>query len=209
MRIPRSSLALAVLLVWRLLTSDALAQTSRESRGYAGAKVGANHEEAEDGLRGTSVAGGAVVGFSLSRDWTLDVEVWVPKFLRDENGSPKHRDVLVSASAVRFFTDGAIRPFVLAGLSLAFTEDRLTTCIADRVPFGQTGPAVPTIVDCSQPDVRERVDERFRSQSVYGLGGAGLEIRVAPRVRISPDVRFDVAVTSFIVRPSVAVSITF
>ena len=189
----------------------AAAQPAPDRRGWLGVKAGINYEQAEDGLTGTTGAGGVAGGLSFGRTWTAEVELWMPRSLRDDAGEPKHRDVLFSVSIVRSFGASRLRPYALAGLSTARTEDHLTTCVADRVPPPPLGipDAVPTIVDCSEPDVRERRRERFTSTSGYLLAGAGAEVPLGRRLFLTPEVRVHFAVTSIILRPSVGLMLVF
>jgi len=186
-------------------------QATAEGRRSVGIKVGANHEQAEDGLRGTASAGGISVGFPINRSWSGEVELWVPAFIRNANGDPRHRDIQASFSMVRYFGAGRVRPYLLAGASIARTDERFTTCIADRVPLSSPGSglATPTIVACSESDVRERRHERFGSTPAYVLGGAGFEVALGPRLRLATEIRVHAAPTSVIVRPSAAVLVLF
>jgi hypothetical protein len=189
----------------------AAAQTPAERRGYVGFKAGINHEQAEDGLIGTSPAAGIAAGVSLSPAWSGEVEVWIPGYLRDVAGDPEHRDIQFSVSAVRAFHAGGSRPFLVAGISRARTETYLTTCIADRVPPAPLGitHAVPAAVDCSEPDVRERFRQRFNTASGYFLLGAGVEITLGRRLRLVPELRVHLAATSIVVRPAVGIVVGF
>lgn len=181
--------------------SVAGAQTVSDRRGYVAVKAGANHESAEDGLNATTGGGGVAVGFTFRGSWAVEAEIWVPGPIRDAAGDPEHRDIPVSASMIRFFRAGPSRPYLLAGLTTARTETHVTTCIADR--------GTPTIVSCEEPDVRERHRERFTSLSGYLLVGGGIEVPLGRRVRLAPEVRAHLAVTSVILRPAVAVIVNF
>jgi hypothetical protein len=189
--------------------AGASAQSAGEHSAFVGVKGGFNRENAEDGLRGGSGAGGISAGLAVTPDWTVDFELWIPAALRNGRFGSTHRDMLAGASAMRFFGRHDVRPFLLAGLSLARTEDRFTTCIADRVPFGRAGPAVPATVDCAEPDVRERRGERYTSASIFGLIGAGIDVAAGPRLRIRPEVRVNHIPTSLIVRPAVGLVVLF
>jgi hypothetical protein len=202
-------------LVATLLTlatcTNAAAQTTRDSRGFVGIRAGLNHEQAEDGQRGTTGAGGLLAGFRFGRDWAAEAELWVPPFIHDSAGESKHRDILVSVSIVRTFGAHGVRPYLVAGLSVARTENRFTTCIADRVPPPPVGmtQTVPTIVDCSESDVRERRRQHFTGTTEYVVGGAGLEVPLWRRLRLTPEVRVHVAPTSAIVRSAVGLMVDF
>ena len=102
---------------------------------------------------------------------------------------------------MRAFRAGGPQPYVLAGISSARTETYLTACIADR--------GVPTVVGCEEPDVRERHRERFPSGSAYVHAGAGVDVPLAGRLHLAPDVRVHLAATSIIVRPAVGVVLDF
>jgi hypothetical protein len=189
-----------------LLAGPAAAQGP--DRGYAGVKGGVNAERAEDDLRGSSFGAGVVAGIFLTPGWTLDGEFWRPGAIRTRPEDGRHRDTLVSVSARRSFGAGAVRPHLLAGVSIARTEDQLTTCIARRQSSVDPVP-VNFLVPCGEPDVSERREERFASTSLLPLVGAGVEIAIGRRLLLVPDVRVQTWVTSVIVRPAVAVAMKF
>jgi len=189
--------------------STAAAQTAPDSHGFVGVKGGMNYEQAEDALAGTAVAGGLFGGFRLGREWAVEVELWVPASIRDSAGGPTHRDILLSFSAVRMLGADGARPYLVAGLSLANTQNEFTTCLADRSPAPSPGPPVPAIVDCSEPDVRERRREHFNGTATYVVGGVGLDLPLWRRLRLVPEIRVHVAFTSVIVRPAVGVMVNF
>jgi hypothetical protein len=57
--------------------------------------------------------------------------------------------------------------------------------------------------------VVERREERFDGTSLVPMVGAGVEIALTERVRLVPDVRVQVGITSVIVRPAIAVAFVF
>jgi hypothetical protein len=189
--------------------SSAAAQTAPDSQGFVGVKAGMNYEQAEDALAGTAAAGGLFGGIRFGRQWAVEVELWVPASIRDSAGDPTHRDILVSVSAVRMLGAEGARPYLVAGLSLARTQNEFTACLADRSPAPSSGVPVPTIVDCSEPDVRERRREHFNGTATYVVGGLGLEVPLWRRLRLVPEIRVHVAFTSVIVRPAVGVTFNF
>lgn len=191
--------------------SIARAQTAPDTRGYVGFKGGVNHEQAEDGLVGTSGAGGIAAAIAFGRDWFGEVELWLPAYFRDSAGNPEHRDIPLSVSVIHSFRAGRSTPYVVAGISAARTETFLTTCIADRIPpppLGITQP-VPTVVACSEPDIRERHRERFNTSSGYLVLGSGVGVPLGHRLRLAPEVRVHLAATSVIVRPAVGFIVLF
>ena len=190
-----------------LLLSPALA-ASQETTWAAALKGGATIENSEDGLTGTVPALGVAVSRAFTPRWHGEIEFWLPGYLKDAAGAPKHRDVLFSGSTIRVLRDGAIQPFVIAGISLSRTEDRFTFCAADRVPPGGGAP-VRAFVDCADPDVIERRDERHTGTDLYLLGGAGVTIAAGRRVRLVADVRLALAPTSVLVRPGVGLALGF
>jgi hypothetical protein len=191
------------------LCSSVAAQTAPNSQGFVGVKAGINYEQAEDALAGTVAAGGVFGGIRFGRDWALEVDLWVPSSIREAAGDPTHRDILVSVSAVRLLGAHGVRPYLVTGLSVARTENAFTTCLADRSPAPSSGLPVPTIVDCSEPDVRERRREHFNGTAAYLLGGLGIDVPLWRRLRLVPEIRVHVAFTSVIVRSAVGVSVAF
>jgi hypothetical protein len=185
---------------------SALAQT--DGRGYAGVKVGANIERAEDDVRGTTGGAGALVGFALSDRWDLEGEFWYPGDIRTDPEDGRHRDTLLGANLRRSFGGGAVRPHVLFGATVGITEDEFTICTAVRTPPGSSAPET-VLVSCSDPDVTGRHTDRFTGLSLFPLLGAGAEFALTERVRLIPDVRVQAWITSVIVRPAVAMVITF
>jgi hypothetical protein len=180
-----------------------------DRRASVGVKAGVNHEQAEDGLRGTVGAVGLAVRFPMGPSWGGELELWVPGFIEDGAGAPRHRDIQAGFSVVRHLGSSAPRPFVLFGGSIARTEDRFTTCLADRVSRPGTTEPVPTIVSCTEPDVRERRAERFVSSSAYAVAGAGVDVPLGSRWLLTPEVRLHAALTSVIVRASVGLAVQF
>jgi hypothetical protein len=189
------------LLVATAFCGAAAAQTAPDRRGFVGVKAGLNHERAEDALRGTSGGGGIIAGLSFGPRWAGEVEFWLPGHIHDATGEPAHRDILFSVGVVRSFETGRVRPFLLAGLTAARTETSVTFCSAAGEPT--------TLVDCSGPDAGERISERFTTSSGYFLIGGGLDVPLGPRLRLVPDLRVHLAVTSVIVRPAIGVVFLF
>ena len=197
-------IALAAL-VSLLAASAASAQAPRFS---VAVKGGVTIENSEDGLSGTVPAIGATGSFPFNRWWRGEVEFWLPGYLEDDRGEPKHRDILFGFAAVRTFGEGTARPFVLTGLSITRTQDWFTFCTAERVP-GTGGPPVRALVSCDEPDVIDRRRERNDGTDGYALVGGGVEVSITPRVSLVADLRMSLAPTSLLVRPGVGVSIGF
>jgi hypothetical protein len=200
---------LVITLLALVRCSSVAAQTAPDSQGFAGVKAGANYEQAEDALAGAAAAGGLFGGIRLGHEWAVEVELWVPSSIGDSADGPRHRDILVSVSAVRTLSAAGARPYLVAGLSLARTQNEFTMCLADRSPLPSTGPPIPSIVDCSEPDVRERRREHFNGSATYVVGGLGLEVPLWRRLRLVPEIRVHVTLTSVIVRPAVGVMVNF
>ena len=195
------------LLLFTLLAFSALA-SAQDPRVWVGAKAGAAIENSEDNLKGTVPAVGLTVAVPLGAGWSVEGELWVPGYLDDARGEPRHRDILFGVSAKRMFRAGRMQPYLLAGFSLTRTQDWFTFCTAARSP-GTGGPAVPTLVSCDEPDVIDRRRERNDGTDGYALAGAGVEIPLSTRVRLMADLRLSLAPVSILVRPSVGVAIGF
>jgi hypothetical protein len=163
-------------------------------------KGGLSVERSEDNLNGTAPAVGVTGMIGFRPLWRGEVEFWLPGYLDDERGEPKHRDIFFSFSAVRIFDSGRIRPFVLAGLSITRTQDRFTFCTAER-PIGPGGAPGPAIVSCDEPDVVDVRRERNDGTDGYLLAGGGVEIPITDRLGLIADVRLSLAPASVIVRP--------
>ena len=198
----RLAVASAVLLTF---ASSAAAQ---EPRVHASVRGGATIENSEDGLSGTVRAAGLTVALGSGPKWRGELEVWVPGFIRDDRGEPRHRDVVFSASAVRLLRSSGVTPYVVAGLSIARTEDRLTLCSANRVPPTGGAPA-RTLVSCDEPDVIDVMRETHTGTSGYLLAGGGVEIPLGRRVYAVADVRLSLAPVSVLVRPGVGIGLRF
>jgi hypothetical protein len=184
----------------------ALAQTGAD--GYAGIKAGLHVESAEDDLQGTAFAAGAVVGVMLSEAWGLEGEFWYPAAIRTSPENGQHRDTLFSVDLRRVFGGERVRPYLLFGASLGRTEDQFVTCTAVRSSPVSPEP-VTVLVPCADPDVAERRTERFASGSLFPLGGAGLEIAIGKSVRVMPELRAEVGITAFILRPGLSAVFAF
>lgn len=153
---------------------------------YLGGRVGANVESTDPG-NGTSVGFGGSFGFTLGGQWRLDIEGWVPRYITDEAclpdplegcGPGQFRDPLLGVSVVRSFGGEGIRPYVLAGAAKLWNQ---------QIAFRPDGSQV----------------RWTRSESVYPQAGAGLEIPLAGRLILAPEVRVDFLFLGGIVRPSV------
>ena len=141
------------LLLFTLLAFPALA-SAQDPRVWVTPKVGVTTENSEDNLKGTVPAVGLTVAVPLGTGWSVEGELWLPGYLDDARGEPRHRDILFGVSAKRMFRAGRMQPYLLAGFSLTRTQDWFTFCTAARSP-GTGGPAVPTLVSCDEPDVIE------------------------------------------------------
>ena len=188
-----------------LLAAPAPAQ---ESRFALALKGGASIENSEDGLTGTQPALGATFSFPFTRRWRGEAEFWLPRYLEDDRGLPKHRDILFGFAATRTFGEGAARPFLLAGISISRTQDWFRFCFADRV-LEPGAPPMRSMVSCDEPDVIERRAGRNDGTDGYGLVGGGLAFSIAPRLSLVADVRFSLAPSSTLVRPSLGMAIDF
>ena len=200
--------AVVVFGLFTIGAASSYAQTAAEPRGYAGVKGGLNIERAEDDLHGVTAGGGAFAGYTFAAPWAIEAEFWLPGATRTNPEDGRHRDTLFSVGFRRSFGAERLRPHVLVGASIARTEDAFTTCIANRpTPVSPTPQQM--LVSCSDPDVVERRQERFVGTSLIPLVGAGVEIALTDRVRLIPDVRVQVWITSVIVRPAVALGVIF
>jgi hypothetical protein len=188
-----------------LMTASALAQ---ESRVQLAAKGGATIENSEDNLTGTVPAFGLTASARFTRNWRAEFEFWLPGYIDDARGEPKHRDVVFSLSAVRTFDAGRVKPFVVMGLSFTRTQDWFTFCTAHRVPPNGGG-AVPVLVGCDEPDINDVRREKNVGTDGYLLGGGGVEIPVTPRISVIADLRVNLAPVSVLVRPSAGVAVRF
>ena len=198
-----------VVVGWFVLSAvSAHAQPAAEPRGYVAVKGGLNIEQAEDGLHGTTAGGGAVAGFTFKERWAIEAEFWLPGAITTSPEGGRHRDTLFSVGFRRSFGMARFRPHFLVGASIVRTEDEFTTCLANR-PTPVSPIAQQMLVSCSDPDVVERRQERFAGTSLFPLIGGGLEIALTDRVRLIPDVRVQVSVTSVIIRPALALGIVF
>ena len=184
---------------------DALAQDSRFA---VAVKAGVSAENSEDNLQGTSPALAITGSVGFGRGWRGEMEFWLPGYIEDANGDPKHRDILFSFSAVKTFQAGPVRPFVVFGFSVTNTQDWFTFCTANRVN-GPGGAVGPVLVSCDEPDVIDRRRERNDGKDGYLLGGGGIEVPINRRLGIVADVRLSLAPVSVIVRPAVGVVFTF
>jgi hypothetical protein len=199
----------AAIILCLLGVGSAHAQTQTAvPRGYVAFKGGLNIERAEDDVHGTTAGGGAVAGFTFAEPWAIEAEFWLPGAIRTNPEGGRHRDALFSVGFRRSIGSGRIRPHFLVGASVARTEDAFTTCIANRITTLSPTPQ-QMLVSCDEPDVVERREERFDGTSLVPMVGAGVEIALTERVRLVPDVRVQVGITSVIVRPAIAVAFVF
>jgi hypothetical protein len=181
---------------------------AQEPRIRLAARAGVVSEHSEDNLKGTMPALGLLAAVVLTRDWRGEFEFWLPGYIKDSRGEPKHRDVLFSLSAVRLFHAGRTRPFVAAGFTLSRTEDWFTFCTARREPPGG-GSMQPTMVSCDAPDVIDIRREKNAGMDGYLLTGGGIEIPLHPRVDLVAEVRVNLAPASVLVRPGAGIAVRF
>lgn len=180
---------------------------AQEPSFHVAVKGGAAIERAEDNLKGTVPAVAVTAAKVLSPAWRGEIEFWLPGYLELEDGG-RHRDLLLSASAVRLFRSDGVRPFVLAGLSLTRTEDEQTHCFAERVsPTG--GPAGLALVGCDEPDVVEIEHTDRAGTGIALVTGGGVEIPIGRRVNVVADVRLLLAPGGILVRPALGLGIAF
>lgn len=195
-------LALAVTLC---VSATARAQDPRFSLAIKG---GVSAESSEDNLQGTTPALAITGSAAFARGWRGEVEFWLPGYIDDARGDPRHRDVLFSFSAVKSFTAGRVRPFLAAGLSLARTQDWFTFCTANRVR-DPAGTREPVIVSCDEPDILSRRRDRNDGIDGYLLAGGGVEWVVTKHLGLVADLRLSLAPVSVIVRPGVGFLFSF
>lgn len=194
----------AIVLAFVLCSPVLAQQAPPDRRAFVALKAGTMHENAEDGLRQTSAALGLAGGVPFGQRWLIEVE------LSDNRiASPEHRETLFSIAAIRQFGHGAVQPFLAVGLSFGRNQETVTSCIADRVPFATGGPPVGTIVDCSEPDVRLRVNEAFSGGTTFLLAGGGVAVPIGARLRVTPEIRVHLSPVAVIVRPAVGLTILF
>ena len=155
---------------------------AQEARGSLALKAGVTSEHSEDGLTGTVPAIGATAGWRFASGWGVEVELWVPGYLEDARGEPKHRDILFSGAVVRRFGSARARPYLLAGLSLTRTEDWFTLPRGRVKNVGTDG---------------------------YLLTGGGVEVTMSRRLALVADVRVSLAPVSVLVRPGIGLALTF
>lgn len=198
----RSLLALAV------FAAAAAPAAAQDTRFAVALKAGVSAESSEDNLEGTSPALGITGSMLFARGWRGEVELWLPGYIDDARGDPKHRDILLSFSALKSFGSGTVRPFVAAGLSITRTQDWFSFCTANRVR-DPGAPPEPVLVSCDEPDVVSRRRERNDGTDGYLLGGGGVEWRLSRRVGLVADVRVSLAPVSVIVRPGIGLVLAF
>ena len=80
--------------------------SAQEPRFSLTLKAGVSAESSEDNLQGTSPAIGITSSLVFGQGWGGEIELWLPGYIDDPRGDPKHRDILVSAMAA---TTGACR----------------------------------------------------------------------------------------------------
>jgi len=197
-----------LLMLAALLLDASGAGAQSLSRGYAAVKFGANAERAEDGLRGTTMGGGAAAGYQWSPRWAIEAEFWAPRTLHLRRDERTHRDTSLNLGVRRSFSAGRARPHLLAGLGAMRTVDEITICSAVRpVSFSPT--PVEVLVSCEEPDVTGRVRERFAGTTLAVLVGAGVVFEVTRRIHVVADVRVHPAITALMVRPAIGVGVSF
>lgn len=184
------------------------AVSAQEPRFSLAVKGGVSAESSEDNLRGTSPALGITGSMTFARGWGGEVELWLPGYIDDQRGDPKHRDILFSFSAIKRFEAGQVRPFVAAGLSMAYQQDWFSFCTANR-PIDPGGPDRPVLVSCDEPDLISQRRERNDGMDAYLLAGGGVEWPITRRLGIVADVRLSLAPVSVIVRPAAGLVFTF
>ncbi len=174
-------------------------EAAAQSSGFIGLNAGGSYESAEDGVSGSAGGAGLGAGLRLREGWTAAVDVWVPGYIEEAGG--RHRDILVSIVAVReAAARDRARPYVLAGISFGHTTSTFTSCLTERQ-------GVPTIVDCTDPDVQERRQDAFASTTVYAVVGTGLDFPLWRRVHLAPEARVLIAVGSVIIRPALGIRV--
>lgn len=178
-----------------LVLLTATVASAQESRVQVVAKAGLTVENSEDNLTGTVPAFGLTASAAFTPNWRAEFEFWLPGYLDDARGEPKHRDILFSFSGVRMFDAGRVNPFVVVGFTVTRTEDWFTFCTASRVPPGG-GSAVPTMVRCDEPDVFDVRREKNVGKDGYLLAGGGVEVPVTPNMAVVADLRFNLAPAS-------------
>jgi hypothetical protein len=201
----RVAWVLLSIVICPVLTSTVWAQ---EPRVFVGVKGGATAENSEDGVTGTVPALGANASIAFTSKWRAEFEFWLPGYLEDDFGEPKHRDVLFSVAARRMFAAGRTRPFLVAGISFSRTQDWFSFCTAERA-IDPGGPPVRTIVSCGDADVIERRRERNDGMDGYLLVGGGVEIPITSRLQFVADLRGSIAPTSFLLRPGAGLALKF
>ena len=197
---------LAFTLVILLATGGAVA--AQESRFSVTVKGGINSESSEDNLQGTTPALGVTGSVAFAHGWRGEVEFWLPGYIDDARGNPKHRDILFSFSALKSFGSGRARPFVVMGMSLARVQDWFSFCTAIR-PNGPSGSIGPVLVSCDEPDLIDQRRERNDGNDGYLLGGGGVEWRINPRLGLVADLRLSLAPVSVLVRPGLGLVVNF
>ena len=201
-------LQLRLLPAFVLALSLAAPASAQESRFSLALKAGVSAESSEDNLQGTSPAIGITSSLVFGRGWGGEIELWLPGYIEDQRGDPKHRDILVSFSAIKSFGAGRVRPFLAAGLSFGRVQDWFTFCTANRA-LDPGGPLQPVITSCDEPDIVSRRRERNDGIDGYLLGGGGVEWLITRRVGAVADLRLALAPVSVIVRPGVGIVFRF
>lgn len=182
--------------------------SAQDPRFALAVKGGASAENSEDNLHGTSPALGITGSVAFAHGWRGEIEFWLPGYIEDARGDPKHRDILFSVSAVKTFDAGRVRPFLAAGVSFARVQDWFSFCTANR-PMEPGGPDRPVIVSCDEPDLISTRRERNDGTDAYLLGGGGMEWPLTRHLGLVADVRLCLAPVSAIIRPAAGLVFTF
>ncbi len=131
-------------------TSYAQLPSGSEKGAYAGASVGVYAETAE-GRQGQAVAGSAIIGYRFNARWAIEGEFGRTGSLycyeafvsadQQARATYCHRDPIFNIGAVRRFTAGSLRPYVVFGFGAG-----VHVGAGVEVPFGRRF-AISTGVD--------------------------------------------------------------
>ena len=149
---------------------------------HVAVKGGATIERAEDNLKGTVPAAGVTGAMEFSPAWRGEIELWIPAYLEYARGGRRHRDLLLGVSAVRLFRSDGVRPSVLAGLTVARTQDEFRDLNGSGA-FKRAGNGIALTT------------------------GAGVEIPIGRRLNVVTDVRVLLTPGALLVRPAAGLGI--
>lgn len=166
-----------------LLLVGASIATAQQPAFHIAARGGATIERAEDNLEGTVPAAGLTAAMQFSPAWRGEIELWIPAYLEYGGGS-RHRDLLLGVSAVRLFRKDGVRPFVLAGLTAARTQDEFSGLNGSGA-FTRAGNGIALTT------------------------GAGAEFPIGERLNVVTDVRVLLTPGALLVRPAVGLGVAF